>query len=157
MWRPQGYGRFDPRLHVHHIDGQHNSRTRLTNRPYAKLGRQRPAYQPKGERSKRLDSPEAVVRNEMTNALTRLDVSEIRDDAALPDRLKFYISNMDAMVHSQEQDLRCKTWITPNRWRKKREKIQQQWDLEIRRLASARPTRHDTALLSPADAGSALS
>lgn len=127
---------------MHHIDGQHNSRTRLTSRPYAKLGRQRPAYQPRGERSWRLDSPEAVVRNEMTNALTCLDVCEIREDAALPARLKFYIANMDAMVHTQKQDLRCKTWITPNRWRKKRQKIQQQWDLEIRRLTGARPAPH---------------
>ena len=124
---------------MHHIDGQHNCRTRLTSRPYAKLGRQRPAYQPRGERAKRLDSPEAVVRHEMQSALTQLDVGKLgtrEHEIELPERLRFYIREMDSLVCTQKKDVCCRTWITPNRWLKKRQNIRQQWGLEIRRLVA---------------------
>ena len=123
---------------MHHIDGMHNCRTRLTDRPYAKLGRQRPAYQPPGERSHRLDSPEAVIRKEMQAALS---AAQAPSEGALPARLRAYVEVMDRMVAAQKGDLRCKTWITPNRWRSKRRKIQHQWALEVRRRREAEGAR----------------
>ena len=121
---------------MHHVDGMHNCRTRKTDRPYAKLGRQRPGYQPRRELSCRLDSPEAVVRREMQQAL---------DDGeccpALPARLQVYVDIMDRLVPQQQANLRCRTWLTQNRWAKKRLEIHQQWAMEIRRRLAAPPQR----------------
>ena len=119
---------------VHHIDGRHNSRTRLTNRPFAKLGRMRPSYQPSGERSRRLDSPDAVVREEMRQAL---DAGMWRSCGDLPPRLQSYVNTLDTLVQQQKEDTRCKDWLTPNRWMKKRQAIYAQWEKESNRRMHA--------------------
>jgi hypothetical protein len=118
---------------VHHIDGRHNSRTRLTDRPFAKLGRMRPSYQPHNQRSKRLDSPEAVVREEMRQALT---AGRWRN-GMLPPRLQQYVNMLDVLVQQQKEDIRCKNWLTPNRWQKKRLAIHLQWEKETKETREA--------------------
>ena len=114
---------------MHHVDGVHNSRTRKTDRPYANPGRQRPAYQPLADTYLRLDSPEAVIRREMHGALQRGEVASDR----LPPWLQRYVDLMDRLVSEQHKSVQCKTWVSPNRWKTKRLKIQEQWRMEVGR------------------------